>query len=112
MAISTLLTQDPQLLLLDEPINHLDLHHQVATLQLLSHLATDRQRALVMVLHDVTAAAHYCDHALLLFGTGETLSGAVAEIITEENLARLYGHPIRRLASSNGEVWTPILGRD
>ncbi len=107
LAIATLLTQDPQLLLLDEPTNHLDLYHQVHVLQLFARLAADRQRALAMVLHDVTSAVRYCDHALLLFGTGETLSGRITEVITEENLARLYGHPIRRLAGPDGEVWAP-----
>ena len=107
LAIASLLTQDPQLLLLDEPTNHLDLYHQVHALQLFAHLTTDRKRALIMVLHDVTSAVRYCDHALLLFGSGESLSGRITEVITEENLARLYGHPIRRLVGPDGAVWSP-----
>ncbi len=107
LAIATLLTQDPRLLLLDEPTNHLDLYYQVQALQLLTRLVAEEERALVMVLHDITSAVRYCDHALLLFGTGETLSGAISEIITEKNLTRLYGHPIRRLMGPDGEVWTP-----
>jgi len=107
LALASLLTQDPQLLLLDEPTNHLDLYHQVHALQLFASLTAERQRALIMVLHDVTSAVRYCDHALLVFGTGETLSGPIAEVVTEENLARLYGHPIRRLAGPDGEVWSP-----
>lgn len=107
LAIATLLTQDPRLLLLDEPTNHLDLYHQVQALQLLSQLVTKQDRALVMALHDITSAVRFCDHALLLFGTGETLSGTISEIITEENLARLYGHPVRRLRGPDGDVWTP-----
>jgi iron complex transport system ATP-binding protein len=110
LAIATLLTQDPALLLLDEPTNHLDLHHQVRILQLLAHLTADRQRALLMVLHDVTGAAYYCDHALLLFGNGETLIGTTADILTEENLTRLFGHPVRRLTGPDGDVWSPALG--
>jgi iron complex transport system ATP-binding protein len=107
LAIATLLTQDPRILLLDEPINHLDLYHQVHALQLLARLATKEARALLMVLHDITSAVRYCDHALLLFGEGEALTGATIEVINEENLARLYGHPIRRLAGPDGDVWTP-----
>jgi iron complex transport system ATP-binding protein len=112
LAIATLLTQDPHLLLLDEPINHLDLYHQVQALQLLTHLAAKEERALIMTLHDITSAVRYCDHALLLFGAGEILSGAVSEVITEENLARLYGYPIRRLMGPDGEVWSPAFTAD
>ena len=107
LAIATLLTQEPRLFLLDEPINHLDLYHQVQVLMLFARLATDEGRALITALHDITSAVRYCDHALLLFGAGETLSGTVSEVITEDNLARLYGYPIRRLTGPDGEVWTP-----
>jgi len=110
LAIATLLTQNPQLLLLDEPTNHLDLFHQLRALDLFTQLASQEARALIMVLHDITSAVRYCDHALMLFGEGETLAGAVTDLITEENLARLYGHPIRRLSSPDGDVWTPAYG--
>ena len=112
LAIATLLTQDPRILLLDEPTNHLDLYHQIHALQLLSRLAVQESRALVMVLHDITSAVRYCDHALLLFGENELLAGAVADIVNEENLARLYGHPVRRLTGRDGDVWTPALTAD
>jgi len=108
LAIATLLTQNPHLLLLDEPTNHLDLFHQLRALDLFARLASQEARALIMVLHDITGAVRYCDYALLLFGKGETLAGAVADVVTEENLARLYGHPIRRLAGPDGDVWTPV----
>jgi iron complex transport system ATP-binding protein len=107
LAIATLLTQNPQLLLLDEPTNHLDIFHQIHALHLLTRIATQEARALIMVLHDITSTVRYCDHALLLFGEGETLAGSVTDIVNEENLARLYGHPIRRLSGPDGEVWTP-----
>jgi iron complex transport system ATP-binding protein len=110
LAIATLLTQNPQLLLLDEPTSHLDLFHEIHALQLLSRLAIQEARALIMVLHDITSTVRYCDHALLLFGEGETLAGAVTDVINEENLASLYGHPIRCLAGPDGNVWTPAFG--
>jgi iron complex transport system ATP-binding protein len=108
LAIATLLTQNPQLLLLDEPTNHLDLFHQLRALNLFTHLASQEDRAIMMVLHDITSAARYCDHALLLFGEGETLAGTITDVVTEENLARLYGHPIRCLTGPDGDVWTPM----
>jgi len=77
-------------------------------LELFTRLASQQARALIMVLHDITSAVRYCDHALLLFGEGETLAGAVTDVVTEENLARLYGHPIRRITGPDGDVWTPV----
>lgn len=112
LAIATLLTQDPQLLLLDEPTNHLDLLHQIHALELLARLTTQEDRGIIMVLHDITSAARYCDHALLLFGRGEALAGAVTDVVNEENLARLYGHPIRRLTGPDGDVWSPAFSGD
>lgn len=95
LAIATLLTQDPQLLLLDEPANHLDLHHQITLLDLLVRQTRERGKALLMIGHDLNLTARYCDHVLLLFGAGETLQGGASEVLTETHLARLYGHPIR-----------------
>ena len=107
LAIATVLTQNPQLFLLDEPTNHLDLFHQIQIMKIFSQLAIQKERALIMVLHDVTSTVRYCDHILLLFREGETLAGTVNDVITEENLMRLYGHPIRRLTGPEGDVWTP-----
>lgn len=110
LAIATLLTQNPQLLLLDEPTSHLDLFHQLHALRLLTNLAAQQERALIMVLHDITGAVRHCDHALLLFGEGQALAGPVTEVVNEANLARLYGYPIRCLTGPDGPVWTPAYG--
>ena len=112
LAIATLLTQNPQFMLLDEPTNHLDLMHQIQTLSLFNRLVTQQNRALVMVLHDITSAVHYCDHALLVFGDGKTLTGTITAVINEANLSRLYGHAIRRLVTPEGDVWAPAFSND
>ena len=75
LGIATLLAQDTQLLLLDEPTNHLDIHQQIQILQLVSDLARNDNRALLLVMHDLNLAARYCDRFLLLFGDGETSTG-------------------------------------
>ena len=107
LGIATLLTQEPQLLLLDEPTNHLDIHHQVRTLQLVSDLAADGNRALLLVMHDLNLAARYCNRFLLLFGAGETAQGNAAEVLTRPNLERLYQHPLLPLQGPQGKVWVP-----
>lgn len=94
LAIATLLTQEPALLLLDEPLNHLDLHHQQRLLHLLRAQCTDERNSVMMVLHDPNQALRHCDKALLLAGDGHWQAGECEELLTAENLSRLYGHPL------------------
>ncbi|HEY8537751.1 MAG TPA: ABC transporter ATP-binding protein, partial [Steroidobacteraceae bacterium] len=90
VAIATLLAQDPNILILDEPLNHLDPHHQLSVLQLLRKRAAEG-RTIVMSLHDVGLAARFTDRALLLFGNGEWQDGATTDVLNEASISRLYG---------------------
>lgn len=108
LALAALLVQDSQLLLLDEPVNHLDVHHQISALDLLTRLAREQNKTLAIVLHDVNLAARYCDRVLLLFGGGETLQGVTCELLTETNLQRLYHHPMRRVPTEAGDFFYPM----
>ncbi len=105
LAIATLLTQQPDLYLLDEPNNHLDLRHQIALLSLLVERA--QGGGIMMTLHDVNLAARFCDHLLLLFGDGEAMAGPANIMLQEDNLSRLYGHPIRRISNGRGVAFVP-----
>jgi len=107
LSLATLLCQEPRLFLLDEPINHLDPHQQIALLELLAAQTQDDTRGLLMILHDVNLASRFCDQTLLLFGNGETRHGTTASVLTSENLERLYGHPVITLAGPDGPVYLP-----
>lgn len=107
LALATLLAQAPRLYLLDEPLAHLDLHHQIAVLELMASQTRDQNVACVMVLHDPGLAARYCDHALLLLGDGEWLAGASEDVITTDNLSRLYAHPLRELRDGAQRWFVP-----
>lgn len=107
VAIATLLTQDPELLLLDEPINHLDPHHQIDALKLFRAKA-DAGRAVVMSLHDAGLAARFCDNALLLFGNGEWLYGPCTEVLTEATITRLYGVTVREISWDSGRTFVAV----
>ena len=112
LAIAQLLTQQPRLFLLDEPLTHLDLAHQVAVLELFQRIATqDSDTACIAVLHDPGFALRYCDHALLLFGDGEWLAGASRDIVTAANLGRLYGYPLREIRDERGDTGDHAGGR-
>lgn len=103
LAVAQLLTQEPQLFLLDEPLTHLDLSHQVAVMEMFTRRVS-KGAAIVAVLHDPGFAARYCRQALLLFGDGKWLAGPAAEVINATNLTRLYGHPLRELCA-DGHRW-------
>ena len=107
LAIAALLAQQPQLYLLDEPLAHLDLNHQIAVLELLSRRARRDGVSIVMVLHDINLALRHADRALLLFGEGRTLEGPVAEVLTAESLSRLYGHPLREMRDGGARYFVP-----
>ncbi len=104
VALATLLVQQPCLYLLDEPLAHLDLNHQIAMLELLSRRVQAGPAALVMVLHDVNLAARYSDRMLLLYGNGEHELGNTADLLDAGRLTRLYGHPVRVL-QDGGQQW-------
>ena len=101
LAIATLLTQEPRLLLLDEPITHLDLKHQIAMLELFAGAARNGGKSggagVAMVLHEPALAWRFCDRALLIHGDGRTESGAAREMLTAERLSALYQYPLQAI---------------
>ena len=107
LAIAALLALQPRLYLLDEPLAHLDLNHQIAVLELLSRRAREDGVAIVMVLHDINLALRHADRALLLFGEGRTLEGPVESVLTAEALSRLYGHPLREMRDGAARYFIP-----
>jgi iron complex transport system ATP-binding protein len=107
LAIATIVTQDPQIFLLDEPTHQLDPHHQLALLAHFSSLARTHNRAVIMSLHDANLAVRFCDQLLMLFGDGEMLFGGLDEIVNSENLSRLYQVPVIPIKWPGGTVYLP-----
>lgn len=101
VAIARLLTQNPAILLLDEPVNHLDPRHQVATMNRFRDLAKSGAGILVS-LHDSALAMRYADRALLLFADGSWLLGDVSAVLTAANLERLFSTAYQSFHGANG----------
>lgn len=110
VGVATLLAQNPDIFLLDEPINHLDPHHQIDVLRLMRAKA-DSGHAVVMSLHDAGLAARFADAVLMLFGDGSWLTGPTSSTLTEETITRLYGLRVRQLAWENGRTFVAELDR-
>lgn len=107
LAIAALLVQQPRLYLLDEPLAHLDLHHQVAVLDHFRGLAKGGA-GVVMVLHDINLAARYASHVLLLDGEGGHVIGPAAVVLTVERLSAAFGHPLRAVADGDDTLFVPV----
>ena len=103
LAVATLLTQEPELYLLDEPLTHLDLNHAIAVLDVFTRCA-EHGAGVIMVLHEPGLAARYCDRVLLLYGDGRAEIGPSAELLTADKLSALYGYPLRAL-DDRGRPW-------
>ena len=104
---AALFAQQPVIYLLDEPLQHLDLPHQVALLERLSFEARDRGAIVVMTLHDLLFAARYCGRFLLLFGDGRFSVGSADEALTAENLENLYGFPLTPVQAGGERLFLP-----
>jgi iron complex transport system ATP-binding protein len=89
--LALVLTQAPDIFLLDEPLQHLDLRHQRQVLDCFTGLARAAGKAVAMVLHDPRLARASCDHALLLDEAGIVVAGSAECVLTPEYLERLYG---------------------
>ena len=88
--IARALTQDPQVLLLDEPTAFLDLHHQLDIARKLRELNQERGLTVVMVSHDLNLASQCCDHLVLLDQGSIVKRGSPAEVIRPEVLEHVY----------------------
>lgn len=106
VGLAALLAQDPLLLLLDEPLAHLDLHHQVAVLEHLRQRARGSNKAVLLALHDLNLAHRFATHALVLSPQGHR-AGPVAEVMTEAALGAAYGHRLQRAEAAGRTLFVP-----
>jgi iron complex transport system ATP-binding protein len=105
MRIAMLLVQDPQILLLDEPVNHLDLQFQHAVLEALVATVKASDKTMVMTIHDVNLALRYCTHALLIHDNGRVESGEIGHVITEQSLTQLYQYPVKAISTAGRSLF-------
>ena len=89
------LTQQPQILLLDEPISNLDIRFQCEILDLARRLAVTENLAVVAVLHQINLACAIADQMLLLNEGRVIAQGAPHMVMTQENLETVYQTPLR-----------------
>ncbi|MCW6568830.1 ABC transporter ATP-binding protein [Yersinia ruckeri] len=94
VCIARALASEPEILILDEPAAALDLSNQGKVLTGLRELSTRLAMTVLFTTHSPLHALHIADLALLLYPQGEAAFGATREILTDENLTRLYQLPV------------------
>jgi iron complex transport system ATP-binding protein len=102
--IAALFTQDVDVMLLDEPLSSLDLHHQMKTLHELMRTAAHDAKSVVYTVHDINLAYQHATHAVLLDGRGGAIAGLKNDVITSEHLSAAFHHPIHG-ATLDGELF-------
>jgi zinc/manganese transport system ATP-binding protein len=103
LLIAQALVRRPQLLLLDEPLDSLDLPNQGAIAALVEQVCRDEGVTVMIVAHDVNPILPYLDRVVYI-GHGGAVTGPVAEVITSETLSALYATPIEVLRTSDGRL--------
>ena len=103
--LAQVLAQDPELLMLDEPANHLDIPYQQQLFAIIQAWRQKPGRAVITVTHDLTAAKQYGTHALLISEGRCTARGEIKNTLTPENLERVYGMDIYRYMRDSLKVW-------
>jgi zinc/manganese transport system ATP-binding protein len=103
LLIAQALVRRPHLLLLDEPLDSLDLPNQAAVAALVSRICHEQGVTVALVAHDVNPILPYLDRVIYLAGGG-AVSGRPSEVITSETLSALYGTAVEVLNTSDGRL--------
>ena len=95
LLLARAITQATPILLLDEPITHLDLKHQVSILKQIQQLVQEKHLAVIITLHDLNWAAQFC-HRIGVLSQGELIAqGEPQQVLEEDLLSRVYQTPVK-----------------
>jgi zinc/manganese transport system ATP-binding protein len=103
LLIAQALVRRPELLILDEPLDGLDLPNQAAVAALVSRICAAAGVSALLVAHDVNPLLGYLHRVVYLAG-GHAVAGPVEQVITAPTLSALYGAPIEVLRASDGRL--------
>jgi zinc/manganese transport system ATP-binding protein len=101
--IAQALVRKPRILMLDEPLDSLDLPNQAAVTALVQRICRSEGVAVLLVAHDVNPLLPYIDQVIYLAG-GRALQGRVEDVITTAKLSELYGTSIEVLRTRDGRL--------
>ena len=103
--LAQVLAQDPQVLVLDEPANHLDFPFQKQFFDMVQAWLAHPGRTVITVMHDLTMARRYGSHALLMNRGQAVASGPVEAVLTRRNLEEVYGMDVYAWIRESLRAW-------
>jgi len=103
LLIAQALVRRPEILLLDEPLDSLDLPNQSAVAALIGRICRQENVAVVMVAHDVNPILHHLDRVVYI-AEGGAVCGPPSEVVTSETLTRLYRTPVEVMSTRDGRL--------
>jgi zinc/manganese transport system ATP-binding protein len=103
LLIAQALVRRPRLLMLDEPLDSLDLPSQASVAALVQRICREQGVAVLLVAHDVNPILGYLDE-VVYFAGGTAVAGAPRDVITSETLTNLYRTPVEVLGASDGRL--------
>ncbi|MBC7958615.1 MAG: ABC transporter ATP-binding protein [Vallitaleaceae bacterium] len=84
------LAQETDILLLDEPLSHLDIHHQLDILTLIKKLCQEAGMTAICVMHDLNLTMKFCDQVVMIKEGSLFAKGLTNDVITKENISKVY----------------------
>ena len=88
--IARALTQEPDVLLLDEPTSNLDIRHQLEVMNIIKNIVREKQISAIMAIHDLNLASRYADRIIMMNGGEIFDAGDAASVLTPENIKHVY----------------------
>ena len=90
--IATILAQNSETILLDEPLNHLDMSFRYKLMSLLKQQS--QKKTVIIVTHDIQYVQEYCTNVMLLLNNDQIITGTVRQVMTKANIDKMLGKPL------------------
>lgn len=102
--IARTIAQDTPWIILDEPVSNLDVRHQADLMVVLERLRNEKGKTIVAILHDLNLAATFCTRIILMKQGRVFQEGTTSEVLTEENLQKVYELQFDFLENQKGKL--------
>ena len=108
VGIALLLAQDPDVFLLDEPSNHLDIAFTAQLKTILKERVSKRSTSLLLATHDINYVNEFCDKLILMVGDGTLILGKTQEILTEKNLSKAFNCNVIKFSNGISTIFHSV----